>query len=250
MTTLAEFMIVVGADNRPPMLDKPQFLQGLPLDVYALINHHKIAKDIWDRVKLLMQGTSLSKQERECEGNMARQYTQPKRRRGATWFKEKVLLVQAHAKAKVVLIANLSSCDLDVLFEVVQIVLWYLDHRCSKHMTGNRSQLTNFVDKFHGTVKFGNDLIAKIIDYSDYQTENVTMSKVYYVKGLGHNLFSFGQFCNSDLEVVMRFLALRWHLQEIHMTWAHLEKKQTRLRLYTKNHKELFTQRLETASQP
>ncbi|GJR24936.1 hypothetical protein Tco_0973463 [Tanacetum coccineum] len=34
-------------------------LQGLPPDVYALINHHKFAKDIWDRVKLLMQGTSL-----------------------------------------------------------------------------------------------------------------------------------------------------------------------------------------------
>ncbi|GKE21534.1 hypothetical protein Tco_1433046, partial [Tanacetum coccineum] len=42
-------------------------LQGLPLDVYALVNHHKISKDIWDRVKLLMQGTSLSKQERECK---------------------------------------------------------------------------------------------------------------------------------------------------------------------------------------
>ncbi|GKE55091.1 hypothetical protein Tco_1490247, partial [Tanacetum coccineum] len=38
-------------------------LQGLPPDIYALVNHHKVAKDIWDRVKLLMQGTSLSKQE-------------------------------------------------------------------------------------------------------------------------------------------------------------------------------------------
>ncbi|GJR48693.1 hypothetical protein Tco_1316796 [Tanacetum coccineum] len=42
-------------------------LQGLPLDVYSLINHHKVSKEIWDRVKLLMQGTSLSKQERECK---------------------------------------------------------------------------------------------------------------------------------------------------------------------------------------
>ncbi|GJT75696.1 hypothetical protein Tco_1042421 [Tanacetum coccineum] len=108
MFTLAEFMIVSGADNRPPMLDKPQYeswkirmelyiqedgtirlktyeelsdkeklqadcdlkatnivLQGLPPNFYALVNHNKIAKDIWDRVKLLMQGTSLSRQERE-----------------------------------------------------------------------------------------------------------------------------------------------------------------------------------------
>ncbi|GKB32717.1 hypothetical protein Tco_0872118 [Tanacetum coccineum] len=36
-------------------------LQGLPLDVYSLVNHHKVAKEIWNRVKLLMQGTSLSK---------------------------------------------------------------------------------------------------------------------------------------------------------------------------------------------
>ncbi|GKA98918.1 hypothetical protein Tco_0826855 [Tanacetum coccineum] len=43
------------------------FLQGLPPDVYALVNHHKIAKDIWDKVKLLMQGTSLSRQEHECK---------------------------------------------------------------------------------------------------------------------------------------------------------------------------------------
>nr|GEU51403.1 hypothetical protein [Tanacetum cinerariifolium] len=37
---------------------------------------------------------------------------------------------------------------------VVQIVLWYLDSSCSKHMTGDRSHITNFVDKFMGTVKF------------------------------------------------------------------------------------------------
>nr|GEU75003.1 hypothetical protein [Tanacetum cinerariifolium] len=42
-------------------------LQGLPPDVYSLVNHHKVAKDIWDRVKLLMQGTSLLKQEHECK---------------------------------------------------------------------------------------------------------------------------------------------------------------------------------------
>ncbi|GJW26604.1 hypothetical protein Tco_0040415 [Tanacetum coccineum] len=107
MTTLAEFMIIAGADNCPPMLEKsisngllvwPTIvqeddttrtkkyeelsvteklqadcdlkatnivLQGLPLDVYTIVNHHKVAKEIWDRVKLLMQGMKLSLQERE-----------------------------------------------------------------------------------------------------------------------------------------------------------------------------------------
>ncbi|GKC35921.1 retrovirus-related pol polyprotein from transposon TNT 1-94 [Tanacetum coccineum] len=88
--------------------------------------------------------------------------------------------------------------------KVVQIVLWYLDSGCSKHMTRNRSQLINFVSKFLGTVRFGNDHIAKIMGYEDYQMGNVTIFQVYYVEGLGHNLFSVGQFCDSDLEVAFR----------------------------------------------
>ncbi|GJT35552.1 transposon ty3-I gag-pol polyprotein [Tanacetum coccineum] len=42
-------------------------LQGLPPDMYAIVNHHKVAKEIWDRVKLLMQGMKLSLQEKECK---------------------------------------------------------------------------------------------------------------------------------------------------------------------------------------
>ncbi|GJR79437.1 retrovirus-related pol polyprotein from transposon TNT 1-94 [Tanacetum coccineum] len=74
----------------------------------------------------------------------------------------------------------------------------------SIQMTGDRSQLTNFVNKFLGTVKFGNDHVAKILGYGDYQIRNVTISRVYYVEGLGHNLFSVGQFCDSNLEVAFR----------------------------------------------
>ncbi|GJY98871.1 hypothetical protein Tco_0516301 [Tanacetum coccineum] len=132
MTTLAEHIIVAGAENRTPMLEKPMYdswasrirlfikekkhgrmmldsiddgplvyptveengqtrpkkyselteaqqlqddydvqatniiLHGLPPNVYALLNHQETAKDIWDRVKLLMKGTELSYQEREC----------------------------------------------------------------------------------------------------------------------------------------------------------------------------------------
>ncbi|GJW34625.1 hypothetical protein Tco_0057545 [Tanacetum coccineum] len=51
---------------------------------------------------------------------------------------------------------------------------------------------------------FGNDQMAKIMGYGDYQIENVNISKVYYIEGLGHNLFSVGQFYDSDLEVAFR----------------------------------------------
>ncbi|GJX73495.1 hypothetical protein Tco_0312090 [Tanacetum coccineum] len=131
--TLAEYMILSSANNRPPMLDKDLYdswkiqmelymqnrehgrmilesvendpliwptveengvtrtkkyaelsaaekiqadydmkatniiLQGLPADIYSVVNHHRVAKDLWERVQLLMQCTSLTKQERECK---------------------------------------------------------------------------------------------------------------------------------------------------------------------------------------
>ncbi|GJV29063.1 hypothetical protein Tco_1385511 [Tanacetum coccineum] len=80
--------------------------------------------------------------------------------------------------AKVALMANLSHYGSDALAEVIQIVLWYLDSGCSKHMTGDRSQLTNFINKFLGTVKFKNDHVAKILGYGDYQIGNVTILRV------------------------------------------------------------------------
>nr|GFB87923.1 integrase, catalytic region, zinc finger, CCHC-type, peptidase aspartic, catalytic [Tanacetum cinerariifolium] len=41
--------------------------------------------------------------------------------------------------------------------KIVQICLWIIDSGCSKHMTGNRALLTNFVEKFLETVRFGNN---------------------------------------------------------------------------------------------
>ncbi|GKE18133.1 hypothetical protein Tco_1425710 [Tanacetum coccineum] len=103
MTTLADKAILSGADNRPPMLEKDMYdswksrmdlyipkkyselsateaiqvdcdiketniiLQGLPPKVYALVSNHKVAKELWERIQLLMQGTSLTKQKRECK---------------------------------------------------------------------------------------------------------------------------------------------------------------------------------------
>ncbi|GJS57227.1 retrovirus-related pol polyprotein from transposon TNT 1-94 [Tanacetum coccineum] len=85
-----------------------------------------------------------------------------------------------------------------------QVMIWYLDSGCSKHMTGNRSKLMNFVEKFIGSVRFGNDHLGAIMGYGDYVMGDSVISRVYYVEGLGHNLFSVGQFCDSDLEVAFR----------------------------------------------
>ncbi|GJZ99087.1 retrovirus-related pol polyprotein from transposon TNT 1-94 [Tanacetum coccineum] len=67
-------------------------------------------------------------------------------------------------------------------------------------MTGNLSLLCNFVEKYLGTVHFGNDQFAPILGYGDLVQGNITIKRVYYVEGLNHNLFSVGQFCDADLE--------------------------------------------------
>ncbi|GJR57306.1 hypothetical protein Tco_1499468 [Tanacetum coccineum] len=55
-----------------------------------------------------------------------------------------------------------------------------------------------------GTVCFRNDHFAAIIVYGDYVQGNITVYHVYYIEGLGHNLFSVEQFCDGDLEVAFR----------------------------------------------
>nr|GEW97347.1 hypothetical protein [Tanacetum cinerariifolium] len=94
MTTLADKAILSGANNRPHMLEKDIgtrtkkyselsateviqadcnvkktniILQGLLPEVYALVSNHKVTKELWKRIQLLMQGTLLKKQERECK---------------------------------------------------------------------------------------------------------------------------------------------------------------------------------------
>nr|GEV83044.1 hypothetical protein [Tanacetum cinerariifolium] len=66
-------------------------LLGLPSNIYSLVNHHRVAKDLWEKVQLLMQGQQRVVKCFNCqgEGHMARQCPKPKRKRDATWFREK-----------------------------------------------------------------------------------------------------------------------------------------------------------------
>nr|GEY21719.1 integrase, catalytic region, zinc finger, CCHC-type, peptidase aspartic, catalytic [Tanacetum cinerariifolium] len=66
-----------------------------------------------------------------------------------------------------------------------------------RHIIGDRSKLINYVEKFIVTVRFENDQFAKIVGYGDYKLGDTIISRVYYVEGLNHNLFSVGQFCDG-----------------------------------------------------
>nr|GEU52377.1 hypothetical protein [Tanacetum cinerariifolium] len=77
-------------------------LQGLPPKVYVLVSNHRITKELWERIQLLMQGTSLTKQKRECKlydefDRSACFGCNP----SADPFKDKVLMVQAQTNGQI-----------------------------------------------------------------------------------------------------------------------------------------------------
>ncbi|GJV43870.1 hypothetical protein Tco_1428406 [Tanacetum coccineum] len=61
--------------------------------------------------------------------------------------------------------------------KIVQLILFIVDSGCTKHMTGNLSLLCNFVEKYLGIVRFGNDQFAPILGYGDLVQGNITRCK-------------------------------------------------------------------------
>nr|GEY79184.1 integrase, catalytic region, zinc finger, CCHC-type, peptidase aspartic, catalytic [Tanacetum cinerariifolium] len=227
--TLVEYMILFGADNRPPMLDKELYdfwksrmelymqnkehermilesvehglliwptveengvirtkkyaelsaakkiqvdcsmkatniiLQGLHADIYSLVNHHRgeSLHTYYLRFTQLINdmNTYNMKMEQFQVNTKFFNSLQPEWSKFVTDVK---VVKDLHTSNYDQLHAYLEQHELHAN-EVVQIVLWYLDSECSKHMIGNRSQLMNFVSKFLGIVGFGNDQIARIM---------------------------------------------------------------------------------------
>ncbi|GJX70509.1 hypothetical protein Tco_0307680 [Tanacetum coccineum] len=98
---------------------------------------------------------------------------------------------------------NITRSYMSKLVRHVQLVLvrsflFIDDSGCSKLHDQKSKLLTNFVEKFLGTVKFGNDQIAPILGYGDLVQGTITIKRVYYVEGLNHNFFLVGQFSDAD----------------------------------------------------
>ncbi|GJW75824.1 hypothetical protein Tco_0135194, partial [Tanacetum coccineum] len=141
----------------------------------ALFTTHRIAKSAFEDATLVVLETRFS--------DKTTQY-------------ESLDTTSAVSRTKIATVTPLRAKN-----KVVQIVVWIVDSGCSKHMTGDHSLLKNFVEKFMGIVRFRNDHFTAITGYGDYIQGNITVYHVYYIEGLGHNLFSVGQFCDGDLEV-------------------------------------------------
>nr|GFB92232.1 hypothetical protein [Tanacetum cinerariifolium] len=88
-------------------------------------------------------------------------------------------------------------------------------------MTGNLKLLCNFVEKFMGTIHYGNDQFALILGYGYLVQGNVTINRVYYVEGLNHNLFLVGLFCDADLEATPT-QAWLWYRRLSHLNFDYI----------------------------
>ncbi|GJS46574.1 hypothetical protein Tco_0596695 [Tanacetum coccineum] len=82
---------------------------------------------------------------------------------------------------------------------VVQIVLWVVDSGYSKHMTGDHSLLRHFIEKFIGTVRFGNDNFAAITGYAEKATKASHPPKLIPSDYSKIELLQYG-FCGSPME--------------------------------------------------
>nr|GEV32643.1 copia protein [Tanacetum cinerariifolium] len=195
INTLVEYMILSDAKNHPPMLDKDLtkkyvelstaekiqadcdmkatniILQGLPADINSLVNHHRVAKDLWERVQLLMQGTSLTKQERECKLYDAfDKFTHIKRESLHTYYLRFTQLIND---------MNIYKMNMEQ-FQVNTKFLNSLSPEWSKFVTDgsiatdipSSSSLT-----MTGIVRLRNDQILRIMGYGDYQLGNVFISR-------------------------------------------------------------------------
>nr|KAJ0217213.1 hypothetical protein LSAT_V11C300138650 [Lactuca sativa] len=79
--------------------------------------------------------------------------------------------------------------------------LCYLDSGCSRHMTGSKSLLEDYVKKTGPAVTYGDNGKGFTKGYGNIKCNNVVFQNVSYVKGLKHNLISISQLCDADYEV-------------------------------------------------
>ncbi|GJZ44275.1 retrovirus-related pol polyprotein from transposon TNT 1-94 [Tanacetum coccineum] len=238
-------------------------LQGLPKDIYTLINHYTDAKYIWDNVKMLLEGLELTKEDRESQ--LYDEFEHFCQNKGETIYdyyvrfaklindmwniKMTMSRMQLNSKfvnnmlpewgrfvTAVKLNRGLRDSNYDQLYAYLK---QHEEHASAAGYGGAQNRVRNansadeaptvqtmfmanlssadpvydeagmsydsdILSEFIGTVRFGNDHFGAIMGYKDYVIGDSVISRVYYVEGLGHNLFSVRQFCDSDLEVAFR----------------------------------------------
>nr|GFA89044.1 putative ribonuclease H-like domain-containing protein [Tanacetum cinerariifolium] len=168
-------------------------------------------------VAVRAEGTRIGNQARcyNCRGlgHIVRNCTARPKRRDAAYLQTQLLIAQKE-EAGIQLQAEefdfmAATGDLDEIEEVNSncILMENLQQASTSGTQHDRAPVYDTdgsAEKFLGTIRFGNDHIAAILGYGDLKWGNITITRVYFIEGLGHNLFSVGQICDADLEVAFR----------------------------------------------
>ncbi|GJZ04080.1 retrovirus-related pol polyprotein from transposon TNT 1-94 [Tanacetum coccineum] len=254
--TLAEYMISSGADKRPHNgIDKDLYdsleklkrngliitkkycliicdekiqadcdmkasniiLQGLPADIYSLLNHHKVAKDLWERVQLLMQDTSLTKQEREYklyDHLISDNYYTSRGKHfhhielfyyncgsKASSHKKNAMISQTPriTSTKVVPLKETTSYSVETQKPKIKV---YSRRPKQVKSVSSSKKAKILKSKIANNSKPNHTWGSNATDVPS--SSSLVNDRVYYVEGLKHNLFNVGQFCDLDLEVTFR----------------------------------------------
>ncbi|GJY20726.1 hypothetical protein Tco_0393292 [Tanacetum coccineum] len=132
------------------------------------------------------------------------------------------------------------------MVEVVDVQIRVVDVRNEVVVMDLRGPMANYTRMRHVSY----EVMFVVMEDLEVQASLVRQILVWVVEL--HELVDF--FLGSGDGVLLlwvphlRVQALGWILEEIHVTWVHLEKKRTRIRLYTKSLEELCIQCVETAS--
>ncbi|GJU54943.1 hypothetical protein Tco_1228657 [Tanacetum coccineum] len=172
-----------GLGYTNPYTLKKAISQNLKLYDASCLDDSKIHMNVRDTEDILDDATNNIKEMKDV-------FESTKNDLSETWKQNKLLkdqLLEANLKHELLIDA---VTPLSAKNKVVQIILWIVDSGCSKHMTGDRSLLEIFVEKFMGTDRFGNYHFAAITCYDDYEQGNITVCKVafrsntFYVRNL------------------------------------------------------------------
>nr|GEX26108.1 hypothetical protein [Tanacetum cinerariifolium] len=259
--TFAEYMILDGADNRPPMTKKyvelsatektqadcdmkainiilqglPSdihllanhyrvainiILQGLPSDIHSLANHHRVSKDLWKRVQLLMQGTSLTKQESRhlsfpIYQQSAKKFINPKQQATIHDGQIRPMLYDGNVIAKETNVISIADSEETLMLEEESrskmISIAYFDQLISQDVVNivvNSSVDVNTSVKVNSSVVMSDsvnyvEMCNKCLELEAELIKQHNMVEKYEYNRLSKRVFELAQHCIS-LEIAMQ----------------------------------------------
>ncbi|GJV19369.1 retrovirus-related pol polyprotein from transposon TNT 1-94 [Tanacetum coccineum] len=91
--------------------------------------------------------------------------------------------------------------DLPLSISDIKKPIWYLDNGCSRHMTGVKSYLHNYVEQPDPKVVFEDDATCVTKGYGSIKCNGIVLTKVAFVNGLKYNLVSISQLCDAKYTI-------------------------------------------------